>query len=59
MKIHEVDAQSLPQAAEIHAISWRESHKGFCYAALLQSIPYSGRRNFSGGSGRQGSGCIC
>lgn len=35
MSIREVDVQSLPQAAEIHAISWRESHKGFCSTAFV------------------------
>ena len=35
MQICEVDSHNLIQAAEIHAISWRESHKEFCSAEFV------------------------
>ncbi len=35
MEILQVNADNLIQAAEIHAISWRESHKDFCSPAFV------------------------
>ncbi len=35
MEFCTVDSKNLAQAAEIHAISWRESHKAFCAAEFV------------------------
>lgn len=35
MQIVEVHADNLTEAAEIHAASWRESHKDFCSAEFV------------------------
>ena len=35
MEILQVNADNLIQAAEIHAISWRESHKAFCTPSFV------------------------
>ena len=32
-----VDEKNIALAAQIHAISWRESHKGFCESAFIAS----------------------
>ena len=31
-----VDEETLPIAAEIHAVSWRDSHRAFCTEAFVQ-----------------------
>ncbi len=35
MEILQVTADNLIQAAEIHAVSWQASHKGFCSPAFV------------------------
>lgn len=35
MEILQVHADNLIQAAEVHAISWRESHKAFCSPSFV------------------------
>ena len=36
MEILQVHADNLIQAAEVHAISWRESHKAFCSPSFVE-----------------------
>ena len=35
-KIIPVDSLNLPQAAEVHSISWKESHRSFCSADFIE-----------------------
>ncbi len=35
MQISEVNAQTICSAAQVHAVSWRESHRGFCAAEFV------------------------